>query len=335
MGDFSTNATRYFCTCFDQFFLPRGLALYASLKTHCVSFKHYVICHDNESFDYFTSHPYDGLVPIPISDIESFEPGLQKARTNRSRIEFYFTCTPALPLYIFAKYPNVDLISYIDADFFFYSSPEPLFKEFANGSIGIIEHRYAFGARRYSKYGVFNVGWLIFRRDDQGVSCLRWWKDRCIEWCYDRYEDGKFADQKYLDQWPVRFNNVIVLKNKGANVAGWNFRNYKITDQDGMVYIDETPLICFHFAGFKEIRSGIFKMGFDGYFLWPSLVARRKIFLPYIQTLTTFDGESIGRRIRSADIHLASFNKRLRNLIRVFRSIFFCDYLIYFRGRIR
>jgi hypothetical protein len=325
---------RYFCTCFDKFFLPRGLALYASLQEHCESFTLFVFCHDNETFDYFIAHPYDGLVPIPISDVESFEPGLQEARTNRSRIEFYFTCTPVLPLYIFDTYSQVDLISYIDADFFFYSSPEPFYSEFSNGSIGIIGHRYAFGARRYRKYGVYNVGWLVFRRDDQGVSCLRWWRDRCIEWCYDRFEDGKFADQKYLDGWPERFNNVVVLEHKGVNVAGWNIRNYRITVQDGKVYIDDTPLICFHFAGFKEVRPKVFKAGFSGYFLRPSRIVRRNIFEPYIQTLSTFDGESVGRRIRKADTHIASFNKNFRNIVRLLRSLIFGDYLLFYRGRI-
>ncbi|MBV5330038.1 MAG: hypothetical protein JZU65_20825 [Chlorobium sp.] len=330
----SDSSMRYFCTCFDQFFLPRGLALYASLQKYCNSFTLYVFCHDNETLDYFTAHPHDGVVPISISEVESFEPGLKEARANRSRIEFYFTCTPALPLYILANYPHVNLISYIDADFFFYSSPEPLYREFSNGSIGIIEHRYAFGARRFGKYGVYNVGWLIFRRDEQGFSCLRWWLDRCIEWCYDRYEDGKFADQKYLDGWPDRFNNVVVLENKGVNVAGWNIRNNRISVQDGMVYIDDSPLICFHFAGFKEVRPQIFKAGFAGYFLWPSRIVRRKIFEPYIQTLSTFDGESVGKRIRITDTHITSFIKNYRNITRVLRSIIFCDYLLYFRGKI-
>lgn len=334
MVDPGNRTMRYFCTCFDQFFLPRGLALYASLRRYCNAFTLYVFCHDHETFDYFTKHPHEGLVPIPISDVEISQPVLQEARANRSRIEFYFTCTPALPLHIFGMYHHIDLISYIDADFFFYSSPESLYREFANGSIGIIAHRYAFGARRFGKFGIYNVGWLMFRRDDQALSCLRWWRDRCIEWCYDRYEDGKFADQKYLDEWPDRFKGVVVLEHKGVNVAGWNIRNYRITEQDGMICIDGIPLICFHFAGFKEVRPYIYKTGFAGFFMWPSRIVRRKIFEPYIQTLSKFGSESIGRRIRKSDTHMASFRKSLRNIIRMLRSIIFCDYLWYFRGRI-
>ena len=38
---------------------------------------------------------------------------------------------------------------------------------------------------------VFCVEWNSFRRDPQGLACLKLWRDQCIEWCYYRHEDGK------------------------------------------------------------------------------------------------------------------------------------------------
>ena len=44
---------------------------------------------------------------ISIDQLERATPGLREARQNRSLIEFYFTCTPALPLYILEHWPDV------------------------------------------------------------------------------------------------------------------------------------------------------------------------------------------------------------------------------------
>ncbi len=70
----------------------------------------------------------------------------------------------------------------------------------------ITPHRYAARWKRYEALsGIYNVQFVTFRDDAQGSETLRWWRDRCLEWCYFRAEDGKLGDQKYLDDWPERF----------------------------------------------------------------------------------------------------------------------------------
>lgn len=276
----------HFCTYFDQHYLARGLALYQSLREHCPEFRFWVLCMDDITYQTLTELKLSGVYPIALEEFERDDEPLRIAKANRSRIEYYFTCTPALPLYILNHWLEVDLITYIDADLFFFASPAPLFDEMAEGSVSIIGHRFPQKLKGLEINGIYNIGWLSFRRDINGISCLKWWRDRCIEWCYDRIENGRFADQKYLDDWPTRFQNVVVLEHKGANVAPWNLSNYHLSYQNGnAVIVDNQPLIFFHFHGLKKITSWWYNPRWRNYGVIPSLVLRRRVYAPYIQTL--------------------------------------------------
>ena len=144
------------------------------------------------------------LIPIGLEEFEKDDEALRSAKENRSLVEYYFTCTPSLPLFILNRTDNkVDVVTYLDADLYFFASPEPLFVEMADASIVIIEHRYSPQLDHMRVLGIYNVGWLSFRRDPRALCCLQWWRERCLEWCHDRFENDRFADQKYLDDWPL------------------------------------------------------------------------------------------------------------------------------------
>jgi hypothetical protein len=276
----------YFCTYFDQHYLARGLALYRSLREHCPAFKLWVLCMDHATYQSLQKLGLPGLHPIALQEFERHDEPLQSAKQNRSRIEYYFTCTPSLPLYVFNNWPEVDLITYLDADLFFFASPVPLFEELGTGSIAIIGHRFPPHLLQNERYGIYNVGWLSFRRDENGLACLHWWREQCLEWCYDREEDGRFADQKYLDDWPRRFQNVVVLEHKGANVAPWNLANYRLYYLQGnTVTVDDQPLIFFHFHGLKRIATWLYDPNWKEYQLNPLSVPCRRIYSSYIRVL--------------------------------------------------
>jgi len=277
---------RCFCTYFDRNYLPHGLALYRSLRGHCPEFGLWVLCMDDETYGALGRLDLPGVHPIALEDFERGDEQLLNAKHNRSRVEYYFTCTPSLPLYIFNTRPEVDMVTYLDADLFFFADPRPLFEEMGAGSVAIIGHRFPPRLRSREQFGIYNVGWLSFRRDEEAFACLRWWRERCIEWCYDRVEDGRFADQKYLDQWPVRFRNVVVLEYKGANVAPWNLANYRLRlRKDGAVMVDEQPLIFFHFQGLKKVNRWMYNPHWRGYGINSSKVLRRRIYAPYLKAL--------------------------------------------------
>ena len=73
----------------------------------------------------------------------------------------------------------------------------------------ITEHRYSRLSKIYAekRAGRFCVQFITFNQDEESRKILLTWQAQCIDWCYARYEDGKFGDQKYLDDFGKIFLN--------------------------------------------------------------------------------------------------------------------------------
>ena len=279
------HARRHYCTYFDSRYLTRGLALYNSLRKHAPRFVLHVLCLDEPTYDYLAGANLDGVRPIELSDFETWDPSLPAVKPSRSLVEYYFTCAPNLVLYVMDHLPNVSGVTYLDADLYFFEDPAPIYEEIGSGSVGIIGHRFPPPQTHLEVHGIYNVGFLFFRNDEPGRRCLEWWRERCLEWCYDKVEDGKFADQKYLDQWPTLFNGVVVVKNKGAGVAPWNQARHAITTSGRRLYVGGEPLIFYHFHALR-LASWIISMhGLARYGGTMTTVLKSRIYVPYIREL--------------------------------------------------
>ena len=275
---------RFYCTYFDKNYLVKGLTLYRSLQRHGGSFTLWVLCLDEATFEALSHLALPELRPVRLADLESADRELHAARGNRSLIEYYFTLTPAWPLFLLERFPEVDLLTYVDSDLLFYSSPEPVFEELHDDAILIIGHRFPEPLRHLERYGVYNVGFVTFRNDDRGRECLRWWREQCLQWCHDRFEDGRFADQKYLDHWPGTMSGVRVLQHKGAGLAPWNWMNYALVFDGTSGTVDGEPLIFFHFHGFKIVNRWLFEPGDAPYRKMPRKL-RRQLYGGYLRAL--------------------------------------------------
>ncbi len=270
----------YYCTYLDINYFIRALALYESLCTHDTdNFVLWILCMDEDAYTVLKSLKLPGIETISIDNLEKHDPQLLKAKLNRTNIEYYFTCTPSLPLYILKNYPDIDLITYIDADMYFFSNPAPYFDEIDKHSIAIVEHRFPYDQKHFKIYGTYNVGILSFRNDVNGTSCLKWWREKCLEWCYDCCEEERYADQKYLDKWPSKFQNLIVIKNIGINAAPWNIKNYCITMKGSTILVDDDPLILYHFHGLKQINRFIYYPFLDNYDMKLTKIIKQKIYV--------------------------------------------------------
>jgi Tfp pilus assembly protein PilF len=278
---------RYYCTYFDRNYLFRAIALMDSLRQHEPDFTLFAVCIDGNVHRLLKILNLPNIVAVPLHDIEQGDEALLAAKNNRSQVEYYFTLTPTIILRLLERYPKVDVITYVDADLFFFSSPDPIYHELGNGSVLIHEHRFSPSeAHKAPLYGTYNVGLLCFRHNQEGLTVLKWWRERCLEWCYNRAEDGKYADQGYLNDWPQRFKGVVVLAHKGCGVALWNHEQYQYKrSQTGQVLVDDTPLIFYHFSALQMVFPNIIVP--DKYGTYPRfcLDAVEWILMPYINSL--------------------------------------------------
>lgn len=250
----------FFCTYFDKRYLPKGLALLKSLLAFGEHFQLFLLCMDEDTYTYFRTAGWPCVFPIKLSTLEKKDVELYETRRTRTLVEYYFTCTAAWCLFLLREYPYIDRITYLDADLYFYQPPQSLLAELGSGSILICRHNIPASSEFSRECGEFNVGFLTFRNDDEGRKCLSWWRDRCIEWCYDRHENGKFADQKYLDSWPTSFRDLRIAVHKGANVAPWNLGLYPLSLVDGVPHVDGAPIIFYHFHGVHALNRRLFNL---------------------------------------------------------------------------
>ncbi|MEO7937515.1 MAG: hypothetical protein ABIR55_02740 [Burkholderiaceae bacterium] len=250
-------AIRNFCTLFDSSYAFKGVAMLRSLRAHCPDAAVHVLCMDAITVQVIASLGLPGVTCIALGELE--DDALLAAKRNRNVAEYCWTLTPCLLWYLLQRYPDIENLTYLDADLYFYASVEPLFAEIGDASIAIIEHRFTPRLRHLEVNGKFCVEWVGFGRDAQALECLQRWRSQCLEWCYARLEEGRMGDQKYLDEWPQRYPSLHVLQHRGAGLAPWNFDNHRFARlASGDLSVNGVPLVFYHFHQFQILEGGKF-----------------------------------------------------------------------------
>ena len=254
-----------YCTLFDKNYLSRGLALYSSLLNHLEDFHLYIYTLDDTCLEALNNLNLSRATIISSSDFE--DERLLEVKKDRTNAEYCWTCTPSIILHSLETY-NLQDCTYVDADIFFFSSPMTIHNESANYSISLTEHHYSDPSAQQKIRGKYCVQYMKFQNDQYGLDALIWWRNKCLEWCYSYYEDGKFGDQLYLDDWLTRFRNVCVIKNKGAGIAPWNMDQYIYKKNLKEVVASEKksnlliPIVFFHFHSFKIYQNNTVKLSY-------------------------------------------------------------------------
>ncbi len=159
-----------------------------------------------------------------------------------------------LSLYLSKKFPNEEYFTYMDPDTCaFMDFQDHLQKQLGECAVGLTPHLLSPGNVDMEisslKHGVFNLGFLAFKRSSTSDSLLRWWSERLLYFCYEDFMAGLFTDQKWINLAPCFFD-VKIIRDPGYNFATWNFLERKLFLQNDQFYVDSEPLKFVHFSGY-------------------------------------------------------------------------------------
>lgn len=281
-----------FCTLFNINYLSRGIALYRSLERNCADFHLYVFAFDDATYHYLSQASYKNLTPVSLQQFEDEK--LLAVKPGRTAAEYCWTCTASTILYSIKKFA-LENCTYIDADMLFYDDPSILVNEMGDKDVLITRHNYTPAYDQSAESGIYCVQFVTFKNTVAGLHILAEWRNNCIDWCYARPEDGKFGDQKYLDEWPVKYKEVHIAANPGAGIAPWNLQQYEFVQRNGkIVGIKKEsgkhfPVIFFHFHGLKLFKNNA--VSFSGNLYRITKKEKAIFYWPYLSMLNNIRKE--------------------------------------------
>ncbi len=308
-----------FCTLFNSNYLSRGVALYESLIANNTDFHLYIFAFDSLSYRILTDMNLDRATIISLEEFESEE--LLTIKKERTAAEYCWTCTPSTISYCIDQY-KLDQCTYLDADIFFFADPSPLLDENKNYSTLITDHRYTPKYDASASSGKYCVQFISFKNTEHGMEALEWWRKACNEWCYARCEDGKFGDQKYLDDWTERFKEVHVLEHLGGGVAPWNIQQYQFNDNLNGTEIKTDHnfnLIFYHFHNIKFREEE--QIYLSEYEITPSQI--KSVYKPYVTKLLQI-ADDLKKSGETNDFHSTvylEYKEPVKNIRWFFRTL--------------
>ena len=192
---------------------------------------------------------------VPLCNVET--PELLAVKDNRSSGEYCWTLTPFTFQMVFDLDATVQRVTYLDADLFFFDSPNVLLEELtkAEKHVLITEHGYDPKYDQSSESGKFCVQFVTFNRSSEAFRVMSKWQNQCLEWCFNRHENGRFGDQKYLDTWPSEFSEIVhIFQAPEKALAPWNvdFHTNNIAKEFSPTF--------YHFHGLRILSPNLFRL---------------------------------------------------------------------------
>ena len=305
-----------YCSIFDGSFAARWLVMYRSLVRRSPGARCMALCLDDAARSVVRRLGLPGVEVLTLPQLEAHDRELVATRGTRSAAEYRFTVKPCAYAWLLER-TDAEAIVHVDADMMFFAPPDPLERELAGGSVLLVSSAHPPSMPHLDEtYGRFQSGLIGFRSDDAGRAAAARWREECLEWCGAEPEPGRWANKRYLNDWPRSLPGVRVSTHPGLGAAAWSVGRYELGERDGQVLLDGQPLVLFHYSGMSfahgrpallrplAFAGGLHYQGGSAPFTWghlyhrPGARERRLIWAPYAQEVSAalgLTGGALGR----------------------------------------
>lgn len=165
-------------------------------------------------------------------------------------------------------------ICYFDPDIMFFSSAKLIYDEFGKYDFLLTPHLLEIQEKQRGYFvvedelrhsGIFNFGFIGLKTSENTKSFVNWWKDRLDNKCYRDVVSYQFTDQcwgNYIFSY-FDISKIKVFRNKGLNLAPWNFEERKLVVVNGKYYVVsrnveengcKDELVFAHYSGFNYVK---------------------------------------------------------------------------------
>jgi hypothetical protein len=160
---------------------------------------------------------------------------------------------------LIGKFPE-KRITYLDPDCFVYSRLSEI--EENGDHIFLTPHLLEFdqdlnfqNEKDSLKHGIYNLGFISIPGTKNGLQFADWWDQRLLSACFDDVPNGLFTDQKWINNAPIFFEKVTIIRDPGYNLATWNADTRELSIENGIPKVKGQVLKFAHFSGFDSGNS--------------------------------------------------------------------------------
>ncbi|WP_439559425.1 glycosyl transferase [Dyadobacter sp.] len=212
------------------------------------------------SFDdlYTPAFPMIEIDKIGIRDFQEMADRYNITELNTAVKPFYFT-------YFFKHYPEAKNVIYFDPDIIVFQPLTGLLASLEKSDAVLtphlnspIEDRLTPNELHHLNTGIYNLGFVAFRRSEINSEFIAWWEEKLRYECLIDLCNGLFVDQNWMNFLPVFVPKTHIERNPGYNAAYWNLHERVFSKKDNTFFVNENnPLIFFHYSGYDPAKPDI------------------------------------------------------------------------------
>lgn len=204
-------------------------------------------------------------IPFEIIEVENIQiPNFNELILKYNITELNTAVKPFYFKYLFSKYNETTSIIYLDPDIEVFDKFEDLNAKLEINDIVLTPHiitpindNLQPDENVFLNVGIYNLGFIALKNTTNSLNMLNWWSNRLLTKGYNNVAKGMFTDQLWINFVPLFYNNVSILKNPGYNVAYWNLHERIVTNNNSKYYVNDQPLVFYHYSGFNPLKPNI------------------------------------------------------------------------------